>query len=396
MAYKFISPQAVKGKTLAVRLDLNSPVEKGKIVVSARLREHAKTVAGLSKKGARLALLSHQGRKGDGDFIPLEQHAKALAGISGKKISFCGWQEDFVSAIKNLKDGEAVLLDNTRFQEDEAVEKSPEEHAKSPWIQKIASVSDFFVEDALSVSHRPHASVVGFAPLLPCFAGPQLEKELDALEKFGSAEPKKRLFILGGAKIGDSLKMIGFLLQNNRAEKILLGGLLGELFLKAGGLSLGERDAFFSEKGLDKLVPEAAEAMQKFPGKIFPPLDVALDEKGKRREIPAVKLPSESMIMDIGKKTISSMKKHIEDADFFVFNGPLGVFEKKQFAEGTKEIFSEFKKTKKTGILGGGDTETAIQALGFSMHDFYHVSLAGKALLECLSGETLPGLEILK
>lgn len=395
MAYRFISAENVSGKTLVVRLGLDSSIENGKIVVSERLREHAGTVAFLCKKGARLVLLAHQGRKGNEDFFSLEQHAKELSKLSKTKIFFCSWKEDFVSAIKNMKFGEAILLDNTRFNDDEAVEKTPEEHSKSPWIRKIAAASDFFVQDALNACHRAHASVIGFRPLLPCFAGPALEKEIKALESFESVE-KNRLFILGGAKIEDSVKMIRFLLENKKADVILLGGLLGELFLKSKGIALGAKDNFFAQNGLDRLVPDAQDVLQKFPGKIFLPLDIAVEEKGKRKEILCVDLPSSSSIMDIGKRAVSAMKSQIGKCDFFVFNGPLGVFEKKNFAKATKEIFMEFKKSKKPGILGGGDTETALQKLGFSTRDFCHVSLAGKALLEYLSGKKLPGLEILK
>ncbi|MDD5163933.1 MAG: phosphoglycerate kinase [Candidatus ainarchaeum sp.] len=394
MAYKFISSENVKEKTLVVRLDLNSSIESGKLIVSSRIREHGKTVEALCKKGARLVLLAHQGRKGDEDFTSLEQHALALARLSKTKVFFCPWKSDFAKAIADLKFGQALLLDNTRFQSDEAIEKTPEEHSKSQWVNSIASVSDFFVEDALSACHRSHASVVGFGPLLPCFAGMQLEKEIIALEKFETS--KNRLFVLGGAKIDDSVKMIGFLLENRKADAVCLGGLLGELFLKAKGIMLGAKDNFFSEKGFDRLVPKAGEILNNFSQQIFLPLDVAVDENGKRKEVLAGRLPSNFPIMDIGAGTIFAIKEKISSADFFVFNGPLGIFEKKGFELGTKEIFAALKKSGKQGILGGGDTETALQGLGFSLKDFYHVSLAGKALLEYLSGKKLPGLEILK
>ncbi len=202
MVCRFISLENVKGKTLVVRLDLNSPFESGKILVSQRLREHSETVAGLCKKGARLVLLAHQGRKGNEDFVSLKQHAGELEKLSKTKVSFCPWQSDFVAAIKNLENGRALLLDNTRFQDDEATEKTPEAHSKSPWIKAIALVSDFFVEDALSVCHRSHASVLGFGPLLPCFAGPALEKEMKALEKFETRKKKQAVYSWRGKNRG--------------------------------------------------------------------------------------------------------------------------------------------------------------------------------------------------
>ena len=394
MPYDFISSQNVKGKTLVVRLDLNSSVENGKILVSARIKAHAETVKELAQKGAKLVLLAHQGRKGDADFISLSHHARALAKYSERDVFFASWKEDFEKIIKGLASGEVLLLENTRFQEDEAVDKTPEEHSKSSWIKKIAANSDFFVQDALSACHRAHASVVGFFPLIPCFAGLQLEKELSALEK--AEKVKKTLFILGGAKPEDSVQLTGSLLKNKKAESVFAGGLPGELFLKAKGISLGEKEKFFEEKGFNKLLGNAKELLKTFPKKILLPMDVALDDEGTRKEISVEELPSGYSIKDIGSGTVDLIKKKISESEFVVFNGPLGVYEEDAFILGTKEVFGFLSESAKPCILCGGDTETALEELNFSIEDFFYVSLAGKALLEYLSGKKLPGLEILK
>ena len=394
MPYDFISSQNVKGKTLVVRLDLNSSVENGKILVSARIKAHAETVKELAQKGAKLVLLAHQGRKGDADFISLSHHARALAKYSERDVFFASWKEDFEKIIKGLASGEVLLLENTRFQEDEAVDKTPEEHSKSSWIKKIAANSDFFVQDALSACHRAHASVVGFFPLIPCFAGLQLEKELSALEK--AEKVKKTLFILGGAKPEDSVQLTGSLLKNKKAESVFAGGLPGELFLKAKGISLGEKEKFFEEKGFNKLLGNAKELLKTFPKKILLPMDVALDAEGTRKEISVEELPSGYSIKDIGSGTVDLIKKKISESEFVVFNGPLGVYEEDAFILGTKEVFGFLSESAKPCILCGGDTETALEELNFSIEDFFYVSLAGKALLEYLSGKKLPGLEILK
>ncbi|MEM2947949.1 MAG: phosphoglycerate kinase, partial [Candidatus Anstonellales archaeon] len=195
----------LKGKVVIKRIDLNSPVSNGEVLPNPRIREHAKSVRELSDVGAKIVLLSHQGAPGDEDFITLKQHAQLLAEEVGKPVKFvpdvCG--EEAKKAIKELKDGEIVLLENVRFAEDEMKEESVSE---AKIVKELSPLADYFILDALSVSHRKHASVVGFGEKLPVLAGRTLIKELEALDKVSKGEDV--VFVMGGSKVKDSLKIM--------------------------------------------------------------------------------------------------------------------------------------------------------------------------------------------
>lgn len=395
MAIKFISKKNVKGKTIIIRCDLNSNVDSGKIAVSARLKEHAQTIKGLSKKGAKLVVLAHQGRKGENDFVSLQQHAQALSDLTGKKVALLDWNSDYVSAIKKLKNSEIVLMENTRFLDAESEEKTALEHAQTEFVKELASCSDYYVLDALSVAHRGHASVVGFSALLPSFAGPVLEREILALQKLSKIKGS-RLLVLGGAKPKDSIEIVNSMLEQGKTSEALLGGLLAELFLKANGTSFGAKEKFFEEKKLLDLVPKCAAVLQKYSEKISLPTDLAMACGSERKNLAVSQLPSDCISMDIGEQTISDFSKKISKAKLIVFNGTMGVYEKPDFAVGTKEILNAISKSKAFSLLGGGDTETALSMFGFNAKQFGHVSLAGKALLEYLVGKQLLGLVALE
>ena len=393
--YKFIGNENVSGKTIIVRADLNSNVENGELFAGARITEHAKTFKHLSGKGAKVVVLAHQGRKGGDDFATLEQHAAALTEEIGKEVKLVKWESDYVSAIKAMQGGDIILMDNVRQFDDEEKDFSPEEAAKLERIAKMAPVADMFVQDALSVCHRSQPSVVGFTAVLPSFVGPVLEKEVNALKHYDKGE-KPCLFILGGAKVEDSIKLMKIILESGKADMVCVGGLFGELFLKATGKKLGEKDRFFEENGLTPLLEPAKQLLDSFGEKITLPVDVAvIDDDDERKELGVDELPTDFTICDVGMETIALFKQKMKKAKFIVFNGPLGMFEKYGFELGTKKVFDAMSKGKAFSFLGGGDTETAIQQLEFAMSDFSHVSLAGKALLAYLSGKELPGLKVL-
>ncbi|MCX6798629.1 MAG: phosphoglycerate kinase [Candidatus Diapherotrites archaeon] len=394
--YKFISKENVEGKTIVVRADLNSNVENGELFAGARIKEHAKTMKFLSEKGAKVVVLAHQGRKGDEDFSPLDQHAAAISEEIEKPVKLVKWSEDYVAAIQAMQNGDIILMDNVREFDDEEKEFTPEEASKLERVQKIGSVSNMFVQDALSVCHRSQPSVVGFTALLPSYVGPVLEKEVNALKHYDKGE-KPCVFILGGAKIEDSLKLIKVILDNGKADTVCVGGLFGELFLKAAGKKLGEKDKFFEEKNLMSLVEPAKQLLDAHGEKIVLPVDVAaVDDDDERKELTVDELPTDYLVCDIGTETAALFKQKLKKAKFAVFNGPLGMFERYGFEVGTKRVFDALKSGKAFALLGGGDTETAIEQLEFSFEDFSHVSLAGKALLTYLSGKELPGLKVLQ
>jgi phosphoglycerate kinase len=365
---------------------------------SERLREHAKTIRELAEKGAKTVILAHQGRKGDPDFIHLNQHAELLSKHIGKTVQFVEdiIGEKAIEKIKSLKPGEILLLDNVRFLEDETEEKTPEEHTKSQIVKKLAPLADVFVNDAFSASHRSHASIVGFTTILPAYAGRVMEKELLACQKvFKPKHPY--VFILGGAKPDDCLKIMKFMFEKRVLDQALTCGILGELFLSAKGFMHGKGTAdFLSKKGFYKLIPEVKEILEKYQDKIETPIDVAFESSEGRKEIPIEELPIEEQVLDIGTKTAEKYSKLIKKAKTIVMKGPAGVYEKKGFELGTKLILEAIANSKAFSLIGGGDTLLAIEKLGIDRNKFSYISLGGGALITYLSGKPMPGVEALK
>ena len=391
----------VKGKTVLLRVDFNSPVDPDtkKILDDTRIKAHAETtIKELSEKGAKVVILAHQGRPGEPDFISLEQHTKRLSEILGKPVRYIDdlYGEEAKRAIRELKPGEIIVLKNTRTYPYERKSKPPEEHAKSDFIKELASLADLFVNDAFSAAHRSHASVVGFTAVLPSVAGRIMERELKALARVLESPEKPCIFILGGAKADDSLKISQYVLDNNIADYILTGGITGHLFLAATGVDLGRPNMAFLEKQkvLD-LIPGIKELMAKYPGKIKVPADVAIEIDGERKEISTKDLPTEYPIYDIGTETIKEYSRIIGEAKSIVVSGPPGVYEREEFRKGTKEILEAVANSKAFSLVGGGHTVAAVQELGLTDKMSY-VSTAGGALIEFLMGSKLPGVVALE
>jgi phosphoglycerate kinase len=392
----------VENKVVLVRVDINSPVdEKTKEVLdNERIREHSKTIKELAERGAKVVVLAHQGRKGDPDFVSLEQHAKLLEKYVGRKVEFVPdiIGEKAKQKIKSLKKGEILLLDNVRFLEEETKELSPEEHAKSSLVKELSKLADIFVLDAFSASHRSHASIVGFVHVLPTYAGRIMEKELISQEK--ALNPLgMNVFVLGGAKPDDCLNIIEYMFKNKPGsiEKVLTCGTVGETFLLAKGYDLGkETKEFFEKKGFLSLIQQAKNLLKNYELEIELPVDVAFEENGKRKEISVEKLPVEKLLLDIGKKTAKKYSSIIKSARTIVMKGPAGVYEKKGFEIGTKLLLKAIANSKAFSLIGGGDTLLAIEKFGIDKNKFSYISLGGGALITYLSGKTMPGIEVLK
>tara|TARA_Y100000310_G_scaffold341358_1_gene440251 strand:- start:1071 stop:2261 length:1191 start_codon:yes stop_codon:yes gene_type:complete len=395
MTYNLISQQDVSGKTLVVRIGIDSNVVDGSIVIGERLRQQANSLKQLAAKGAKIIALGHQGREGKTDFISLEQHAVSLAKHPGLDIAFVKWDENYLEKITGMHEGQVLLMDNVRFNKDETVEKSAIEHAKTKWVNDIAAKADFFVQNAFSVCHRSHASIVGFSPLLPSFAGPVLERELSALKELKTVG-ENRILVLGGAKPKDSVKLLEKMLEKEKVDTVLVGGLFAELFWKSFGKEFGAKDNFFKEKGLMDSLPQFKQLFSRFEEKIILPMDFAIENNGERKDVLIENLPSEFATMDIGNKTIELFGEKISASNSIVFNGPMGVYEQELFQKGTRSIFNAIAESNAFSLIGGGDTETALEKLGISPDSFNQVSLAGKALVAFLSGEQLPGLTVLE
>ncbi|MEM4554272.1 MAG: phosphoglycerate kinase [Candidatus Anstonellaceae archaeon] len=386
-----------KGKIAFVRVDLNCPVDEKtkKVEPSPRIAANAKTIRELSDLGARVVVLAHQGRKGDSDFISLSQHALLLGAACKKPVKFvddvCGQKAK--EAIQNLTEGEILLLENVRFLDDETQFKTIEENKNATIVKELSPFCDVFVLDAFSVAHRPHASVVGFCDK-PTVAGRVMQQELEALSKL--AKPKRpAVFVFGGAKVEDSIEIIEEWLRKGKLDYALLGGVVGELFILASGIELGKTTDFLKESKALEYLPTAKQLLSKYKRKLILPSDFAVDAEGKRKELLVSKLPSEFLISDLGKKTAKQYSSYIKKAKTLVLNGPVGIYEKKAFSKGTKAILKAVAYSKAFSVLGGGHTISAIEKFKISKKKLGYISLAGKALIEYLSGRELPGLKIL-
>ena len=381
----------VKGKKIIVRVDLNSPVENGKITGSARINAHAVTIKELSQRGARVIVLSHQGREGHDDFIGLEQHARLLHHKVGHDVFFI---ENVVGAeaekaIKQMKDGDILVLDNVRFLPCETTHKD----GLGEIVHHLSPIVDYYVLDALSVAHRKHSSVVGFSHTMPCFAGDVLAAEVEALEQVKKCQDVT--FIFGGSKVEDSFSVMKKWLDENRARKILLGGALSIIFLSADGKNIGDSKDYIKNAGLEHFIPQAKALLDTHRDKIMLPVDVGLsiDMKRVNCETSAV---SKGQIWDIGPQTVSLYVEAIDNSKCVVMNGPLGVYELEDFGKGTQFILDSIARSDSFSLLGGGHTITALERFGIDKKYFGYVSLSGKALIEYLCGKPLPGLVVLE
>ena len=390
-----------KDKVALVRVDFNSPIDpdKKEILDDTRIRAHGETtIKKLSEKGAKVVVLAHQGRPNEPDFIPLKQHAKALGRILGKPVKYVNdlFGEKAQDAIKALKSGEILVLENVRTFHDERKKGSPEEHARSEFVKNLAPLVDVFVSDAFAAAHRAHVSIVGFTAVLPSVAGRIMERELKALSKAVEKPEKPCIYILGGAKADDALKISQYVLNNDIADHVLTGGVVGHLFLAAKGVDLGKPNMEFLEKNeLTIFISGIKELMEKYPERIKVPVDLAVEVDKKRKKIPVEELPTNHPIFDIGAETVKKYTGIINDAESIVISGPLGVFENPEFMAGTKGVLEAVAASKAFSLVGGGHTVAAVEQLGLREKMGY-VSTAGGALIEFLMGEELPGVAALK
>lgn len=389
------------GKKVLLRVDLNSPIDPktGEILDDTRIRSHSTTLDALSK--SKVIILAHQSRPGLGDFTTLEKHAKKLEEINGREVKYI--DDLFGSAageeIRNLKNGEILVLENVRFCSEETspdvITKPPSEQARTNFVRKLSSYADFYVNDAFAVSHRPQPSIVAFPQILPSCAGKVMEREIQMLSSILGSKEKPRVFAFGGSKAEDSFKVIKSLLEQRIADSILTSGVVANIFLLAQGCDIGEENKqILASKKLEHLIAEAKEIIKKYRGKIQTPVDLAFQKNGSRVEASVQKFPGHK-ILDIGIETIARYSRIIGDARFAVANGPCGVFETKTFALGTEELLKSMARSKAFSIIGGGHLCVLAQNMNLSKEISY-VSTGGKATLYFLAGEKLPGIEALK
>jgi len=387
----------VKDKVVLVRVDFNSEIDPQtkKVTSDVRIKAHGEsTIKELAEKGAKTVILAHQGRKGDPDYTPLKDHAEILARILKRPVQYVDdvYGDKAKAAIKKLKSGEVLVLENVRSFDGETKNGTPEQHAKTELVQNLAPLADLFVNDAFAAAHRGHVSMVGFTAVLPSAAGRIMERELKSLSRALEKPEKPCVYVMGGAKADDSLEISKYVLGNGIADYVIVGGVTSQLFLAAKGVDLGKKTMdFLAKKELTQFIPGIKELLAKYPKAIVLPVDVAIEVNGKRKEIPVTQLPTDYSIFDIGAKTVETFAKLIREAKSIVVSGPMGVYENKEFNYGTKKVLEAIANSKAFSLAGGGNTIAAIEEYGLSKKIGY-ISTAGGSLIEFLMGKKLPGV----
>jgi phosphoglycerate kinase len=385
----------VKGKRILLRVDLNVPVQDGKVSDATRIERVAPTITELSGKGAKVILLAHFGRPKDGPdpSMSLKLVADETAKVIGRPVGFAKdcIGPDAAAAVAAMKDGDIVCFENTRFYKKE--EKNDPDFTKS-----LAENGDIFVNDAFSAAHRAHSSTEGLAHLLPAFAGRTMQAELEALEK-GLGKPVKPVVaIVGGAKVSSKLDLLNNLVK--KVDALVIGGGMANTFLAAQGVNVGKS---LCEHDLADTAREILETAKASGCDIVLPTDgvVAKEFKaGADFEIVDINaIPADGMVLDVGPKSVDAVNAWISKAATLVWNGPLGAFEIEPFDRATvaaaRHAAACTKAGKLVSVAGGGDTVAALNAAG-SSEDFTYVSTAGGAFLEWMEGKPLPGVEVLK
>jgi len=393
--YLTLNDFKLKDKRILLRLDINSPLDPStkQILDDSRIAAARPTLDALTE--ARVVVLSHQSRPGKDDFTSLQQHADLLQKACSQRVKFV---DDVMGpaareAIKEVKRGEVLVLDNVRLCAEENLEEKGEKLAKTNLVSRLAPLFDLYVNDAFATSHRSQASLVGFPRVLPSAAGKLMEKELSALNKLLKQPEQPSTYVLGGAKIEDKVPVIENILATGKADNVLVGGNVGKVFLKA----LGQKFNNTEEEKLSQAtsqVQKAAEILRKFAKRIILPTDFGVLANGKRTNVDAKKLARTGEALDIGAETGEKFAAIINKSRTVVASGPLGVFEQEGFEIGTKILLETMGNADAFTVIGGGHLAGYAGILGID-NRFSHVSTAGGAMLALLAGEELPAITAL-
>ncbi len=389
----------VEGKTVLVRVDINSPVDPGTGIIldDTRLKLHAQTIKELSVKGAKVALLAHQSRPGKKDFTTLSQHADALSDLLNLRVRYVDslFSNSAKEAIQSLNNHEILLLENARFFSEESLSRTPLEQSKTLLVRHLSPLIDYFVNDAFAAAHRSQASLVGFTVNTPSAAGRVMEKELTVIQDALDNVEHPCVFLLGGMKPDDSIDVMENVLSNGTADAILTTGIVGNIVLWASGADIGQvnRD-FIISRGYEDMVEKAKDLIERFGDKVKYPIDGACEIDGERVDYDVGELPNEA-IFDIGVKTIDFYAKEIRDAKYIFANGPAGVFEDPKFAMGTEDLINAMATSNGFTLIGGGHIAAATAGLGLEEH-MSHLSSGGGACISMLAGKKLAAVEALK
>jgi phosphoglycerate kinase len=393
-SFRTLDDVDVKGKRVLLRVDLNVPMDNGRVSDTTRLERVAKTIVQISDHGGRVILLSHFGRpKGFDPKESLKPVAIMLAYLLRRHVEFVDdcIGEKAQAAVATMKDGDIVCLENTRFHRGE-------EKNDPAFVAELAKLGDIWVNDAFSTAHRAHASTEGLGHVLPAYAGRSMQAELDALTKALEAPTHPVIAVIGGAKVSTKLDLLENLVT--KVDALVIGGGMANTFLHAQGVDVGKS---LCEK---ELAPTALRILEKAEAAncaVILPVDVIVAKEFKANAASHAygldAVPADSMILDVGPKSVDRVLAAFDDAATVVWNGPLGAFEIKPFDRGTvqaaRHAAGRTRDGKLISVAGGGDTVAALNHAGVA-EDFTYVSTAGGAFLEWMEGKPLPGVEVLR
>jgi phosphoglycerate kinase len=384
----------VKAKRVLLRVDLNVPMENGRVTDTTRLDRVAPTITEISDKGGKVILLAHFGRpKGRDEKESLKPVAAELSRVIKKPVAFADdcIGEPAQKAVAAMKDGDILCLENTRFHKEE-------EKNDPTFVAELAKLGDIWVNDAFSAAHRAHASTEGLGHKLPAYAGRTMQTELEALSKALEAPAKPVIAIIGGAKVSTKIDLLENLVS--KVDALVIGGGMANTFLHAQGVNIGKS---LAEKDLAPTALRILEKAETANCAIILPVDAvvayhfAANAPSHAYGLDAI--PAEGMILDVGPQSSARIHAAIDDAATLVWNGPVGAFELTPFDRGTvaaaKHAAARTKAKKLLSVAGGGDTVAALNQAGVAS-DFSYVSTAGGAFLEWMEGKPLPGVEVLK
>jgi phosphoglycerate kinase len=385
----------LRDKAVLLRLDINAPLDpsNNQILDDGRIVAAKPTLDALSD--ARVTILSHQSRPGKGDFTSLQSHAQLLQKTCSQRVTFI---DDVMGpaarkAVGEMRKGEVVVLDNVRFCSEEILEDKGEKLAKTNLVKRLAPLFDLYVNDAFAASHRSQASLVGFPYVLPSAAGRLMEGELSAIEKLMGNPARPSTYVLGGAKVEDKVPVIENILSTGKADRVLVGGNVAKVFLKASDTELNHGDEVELANVTDEVL-KANRILSKYKKRIVLPTDFGTSANGKRVDTPVRKLTKAGRALDIGSDTIEKFSEIVANSKTIVATGPMGVFEEEGFESGTKAILESMANTNAFTVIGGGHLAGYASILGVS-EKLSHVSTAGGAMLWLLAGEELPAITAL-
>ena len=397
----------VQGKTVLCRVDMNQPVDKATDSLKSiqRITACAPTVKELSDKGAKVVLLAHQGSDIEyKNFYCTRPHARVLTELLGREVK---WIEDVCGptareAIKAMKDGEIILLDNVRFCSEEQtlfemkLQLTHEQQAKTQVVEKLAPLADLYVCDAFAAAHRDQPTLCGFEQVLPSAMGRLFEKEYCVVSELMEKPEHPCVFVLGGSKISDAFMMMETVLGSGAADTVLTGGLVGEILLAGQGVEVGSGTlGFINKSGYGDFIEKSKDIYAKYADKIMLPVDLAQITDGKRDEAKVGAIPADFNSMDIGSETAAKYRECILAAKTVFANGPVGVFEVDESEYGTKVLFESMADTAGYTVVGGGDSVTAAKKYGVT-DKLGYICTGGGALIRFLTGEELPVVKALR